>query len=89
MRTVQIKIVHFYRNEIILSLCASEGIHDYPDQMIEMTSEDRIFASSNNFEKAESEFSAKRFGSSYSCTLPLDNTRILYKQESSYIHQII
>ncbi len=45
-----------------------------------MTSDGRMFASRKSFENAEFEFAAKRFGSSYSSTLPLDKTRILHKQ---------
>lgn len=40
-----------------------------------------IFASRNSFENAEFGFSARVFGSSYSCTWPLDKTRILYRKK--------
>ncbi len=54
-----------------------------------MISEGRIFASRKSFENAEFEFSAKRFGSPYSSTVPLDKTRILQKENELFVDQII
>ncbi len=60
-----------------LRLCAYEGIYGCQDGRVDVISEGRIFASRKSLENADFGFSAKRFGSSYSCTLPLDKTRIL------------
>jgi hypothetical protein len=66
-----------------------EEIRDYHDGRSDLISEGRIFASRQSFENCDLGFAAKRCVSSYSSTLPLDKTRILYKQKRSSIDQII
>jgi hypothetical protein len=71
-----------------ISFITNKKRPEYQEEGIDGMSDGRICASRKSLENAELEFCAKRLGSSNSCTLPLDKTKILHKQKKVFIDRM-